>query len=154
MKPNHKIVQNIILLLVSGLAAGLMLSLIIFSSSCSSTTIEDIAPAEVTKIQQGDTSKIFIVDQTGKKWDVTHAVEKYHFVPEQFQFGLGPDAIPPILHPKFLRPGDVGYPDPFSPFLTIIYQIGDDVRAYPLFVMRYFEVANESIGGSKVAVGY
>ncbi len=153
MKSGNKNVQNFLLLLVSGLAAGLTLSLIVFSTSCSSTTIEDIAPAEVTKIQ-GDTSKIFIVDQTGKKWDVTHAVEKYHFVPEQFQFGLGPDAIPPILHPKFLRPGDIGYPNPTSPFLTIIYQVGDDIRAYPLFVMRYFEIANESIGSSKVAVGY
>ena len=44
-------------------------------------------PQDQNEDAQND-STVYIVDQTGKKWDVTHAQEKYGMDPEKFQFGL------------------------------------------------------------------
>ena len=84
--------------------------------------------------------KIFIKDNTGKNWDVTHAVNKYGFVPENFQFGLGPFAIRPILEPKMLNPEENGYPGNNEDFLVIGTTFNNDTRAYPLHVLSQHEV--------------
>jgi hypothetical protein len=45
--------------------------------------------------------KIFIQDQTGKSWDITHAVNRYGFAASYFQSGLGPFALTPITEPLY-----------------------------------------------------
>lgn len=67
-------------------------------------------------------NRIFIIDDTKKEWDTTHAVKKYGMRPENFQFGLGPDAIIPILNPTFLSPGDPNYPADSDNFLIFRYE--------------------------------
>ena len=106
--------------------------------------------AEVRR--EGD--KIIIVDQTGKSWDVTHAVNEYGFQAQAFQFGIGPFAIRPIQNPTMLLPGDPGYPSPQSDFLVIGYNHEGDKRAYPLYVMGSHEVVDEQFGQTHVAVAY
>ena len=103
---------------------------------------------------QPDDSTILIVDRTGKEWDVTHAVNEYGFIAEDFQFGLGPNAIRPIQNPQFLQPGDPDYPDTTEAFLVIGVEYANDARAYPINVLSRHEIANEEIGGDIVAVGY
>ena len=103
-------------------------------------------------VQRDD--RILIVDRTGKEWDVTHAVQKYGFVAENFQFGLGPFAIRPILKPEMLSPGDAGYPDPRETFLVLGTVINNEARAYPIPVMTWHEIADESFGETHVAVAY
>ena len=49
-----------------------------------------------------------ITDRTGKQWDITYAVQNYGFDPDGFQFGLGPDAIKPILDPQIVCEGEDG----------------------------------------------
>jgi len=128
------------------------------------TTLTDIEPAIVFTVidttkddQNSDSSQnktIWIVDKTGKKWDITHAVDRYEFIPENFQFGLGPFAIQPINDPIMLSPNDVGYPDPGDDQLVIGFSLNGLVRAYPLKYLAEHEVVNEQFGNNYVAVTY
>ena len=107
---------------------------------------------EAEVIRNGD--QIYIKDRTGKSWNVTHAVNQYGFAPEKFQFGLGPFAIPPILKPTMVEPGESGYPGNTESFLVIGTTFGDDTRAYPLNVLSRHEVADENFDTVHVAVAY
>lgn len=98
--------------------------------------------------------RIFIQDQTGKKWDVTHAVQEYGMDPDNFNFGLGPDAIPPIVNPVFLVPGDAGYPSPSRTFQVVGVTVSGESRAYPVSVLTGHEVVNDRFGSTYVAVTY
>ena len=120
---------------------------------CSGCTTDPLVspPAEVVN---GDDGRIFIVDLTGKKWDVTHAVEHYGFVAEEFQHGAGPKAIPPIDNPAMLSPGDRGYPSDTDISLVIGAIMGDDARAYSIRDLNPHEVVNESFGDVHVAVAW
>ena len=99
-------------------------------------------------------NKTFMVDRTGKSWDVTHAQGKYGFVPENFQFGLGPFAITPILNPRMLSRGENGYPSDANESQVIGTTLNSDTRAYPLNVLSRHEVADEQFGDTYVAVAY
>ncbi|UCH83604.1 MAG: DUF3179 domain-containing protein [Candidatus Latescibacterota bacterium] len=118
---------------------------------CFSITNEEEFPA-ATVTQDGD--RILIVDKTGKQWDVTHAVNAYGFDPSGFQFGLGPNAIPPIIDSGMLLPGDRYYPDDWDTFLVIGTTIGGESRAYPIHVLNRHEIVDESFGDVHVAVGW
>ncbi len=124
---------------------------ILFFISCDTRTIEpiDFSPPIV---QNQDS--ISIIDQTGKEWDITHAVRKYGMKAENFQYGKGPYAIRPIINPKLLSPGDQGYPGASSSFIVIGVNIDNDVRAYPLFLMKSYEIVDEIISDTHVAVAY
>jgi hypothetical protein len=97
---------------------------------------------------------IFIQDRTGKKWDVTTAVDEYGFEAEAFQYGLGPNAIRPLLEPRMLAPGDPGYPTDGDETVVLGTMINGESRAYPIAVLSRFEVANEAFGDTHVAVAY
>lgn len=98
--------------------------------------------------------QIFIVDRKGKEWDITHAVNVYGFLPQNFQFGVGIGAIPPILTPEFCQSGDPDFPSPDQTFLVLGFAVNGECRAYPLSIMRRFEVANDIFGSSFVTVAY
>jgi len=99
-------------------------------------------------------NKIILTDQTGKKWDVSHAVKKYGFEINRFEFGLGPFAIRPFIDPEFLSPGDTGYPADGADFLIMGTDIGGDARAYRITDMSWHEVADDQFGEAHVAVAY
>jgi hypothetical protein len=105
-------------------------------------------------VGNADESGIFITDRTGKQWDVTHARDKYGLQPENFQFGLGQNAIKPILLPKMLSPGDEGYPNENSTMLVMGINLNNNIRAYPISIMSQYEVADEVFGDAHVAVAY
>lgn len=110
-----------------------------------------LAPgAQITK----DGQQVFIVDRTGKRWDVTHAQQKYGMRAENFEFGLGPDAIRPINNPRMLSPGDPNYPASNLTFLVLGATLAGRSRAYPINIMSMVEIANERFGNQFVAVGY
>jgi hypothetical protein len=107
---------------------------------------------EAEVIRTGD--QIYIKDNTGKSWNVTHAVNEYGFVPENFQFGLGPFAIQPILNPRMVNEGEAGYPSNNDESLVIGTTLNGDTRAYPLNVLSRHEVADEKFDSTYVAVAY
>ena len=99
-------------------------------------------------------NKIVIVDRTGKSWDITHAVRKYGMVALNWNFGLGPNAIKPIINPRFHEPGDPEYPGPSDRLRVLGLSIDGDTRAYPVWVLSSHEVVNDVVGGQHVAVTY
>jgi len=98
--------------------------------------------------------QVFITDRTGKKWDVTHAVQKYGLNPGNFQYGLGPYAITPINNPEMLSPRDEGYPADNSGEAVIGLEIDGDARAYSIRTLSRHEVVNDRVGSKDIAVVY
>jgi hypothetical protein len=97
---------------------------------------------------------VYITDRNGMTWDVTHGVHYYGMNPDNFNYGLGTDAIPPILNPQFLSPGDAGYPAPSETFEVLGVTIEGESRAYPLQTLLSHEVADDIIGTSRIAPAY
>jgi hypothetical protein len=133
-----------------GFITIIIFALLLTSIGCELINSEDDDEAKVVRRD----GKIFIEDRTGKSWDVTHAVNNYGFIPEQFQFGLGPFAIRPILNPKMLERGEFGYPGVDDERLIIGTTINGDTRAYPLNVLNNHEVVDEQFDSTYVAVAY
>jgi hypothetical protein len=66
--------------------------------------------------------------------------------------GPPPDGIPPIDRPRFLRPAQVHFLSASEPVLAL--QIGADARAYPVQILIWHEIVNDTVGGIPVAVTY
>ena len=66
--------------------------------------------------------------------------------------GPGPDGIPAIDHPRFLRPAQVSFLSADEPVLAL--QIGADARAYPVQILIWHEIVNDTVGRVPVAVTY
>lgn len=60
------------------------------------------------------------------------------------------DGIPALLAPKFVAADDAGFLDPGD--LVVGFQSGDEARAYPLRILNWHEVVNDSVGGAAIAV--
>ncbi len=116
---------------------------------CADFGLSPPGPAAVVK----DDGTTFIVDRTGKRWDVGHS-SQYGFKASKYQFGLGPNAIRPIMLPTMLTPGQPGYPHDDDNFRVMGVVLGDLIRAYPIGPMSRHEVANEQFGQAHVAVAY
>jgi len=93
--------------------------------------------------------KIYIVDKTGYKWDVTQA-GSIGFKPEKFQYGIGKDAILP-LDASGLSNDKKDVPDDLR---IIGVEEGTSAQAYSVQKLRSHEVANSAIGSKPIAVGY
>jgi hypothetical protein len=66
--------------------------------------------------------------------------------------GPPPDGIPPIDEPKFLRPSDVGFLADNEPVLA--FEIDGDARAYPVQILMWHEVVNDTVAGIPVTITY
>lgn len=66
--------------------------------------------------------------------------------------GPPPDGIPAIDEPKFLRPGDVDFLGDTEPVLAV--EIGGEARAYPVQILMWHEIVNDTISGIPIAVTY
>ena len=66
--------------------------------------------------------------------------------------GPPPDGIPAIDHPRFLRTAQVSFLSASEPVLAL--QIGADTRAYPVQILIWHEIVNDTVDGVPVAVTY
>ncbi len=123
---------------------------LLFAFACGKTSNNVTQPN--TSGEQGNRKTI--VDRTGKEWDVSHAFLKYQMKPDKFQFGLGPNAIRPILNPRHLQPGQSGYPADARNFLILGTSLEGETRAYSIDKLSFHEVADEKFGNVHVAVAY
>ncbi len=122
----------------------------LFSAACSEKeTLAGLNPGDSSA-----TKTITITDQDGYDWDITHAVQRYHWNPDLFRFGLGIDRIKPINNPQFFLPGDQGYPDSLDIFQVLGIEINGDARAYALSILKSHEIVNDQFGEQPVAVAY
>ena len=66
--------------------------------------------------------------------------------------GPPPDGIPPIDEPLFLNPDDVDFLADNEPVLAL--EINGDARAYPVQILTWHEIVNDTVGGIPVSVTY
>jgi hypothetical protein len=66
--------------------------------------------------------------------------------------GPPPDGIPAIRNPKFDRAADVDFLEPDEPVLVL--RVGDAERAYPVQILIWHEIANDTIEDVPVVVSY
>jgi len=66
--------------------------------------------------------------------------------------GPPPDGIPPIDEPRFLPVTDVDFLADNEPVLAL--DIDGDARAYPVQIMTWHEIVNDTLGDVPVAVSY
>jgi len=130
---------------------ALMVALLVAGFTVTGCSLSD---TEVEEIAQDPTKPVVLVDQTGKRWDITTAVFKYEMAVSGFEFGLGPYAIKPLIEPPLLSPGDINYPPDDTPFQILGVSINGDSRAYGKLDIVRHEVVDEVVGGVPVAVAY
>jgi len=66
--------------------------------------------------------------------------------------GPPPDGIPSVDEPKFLTPSEVDFLEENEPVLAL--DVDGDVRAYPVQIMMWHEIVNDTVGGLPIAVSY
>ncbi len=74
-------------------------------------------------------------------------IDQSDFVPV-----LGPDRIPAIDEPRCLTVGEVDFLDEAAAVVTVT--VDGDTRAYPLEILTWHELVNDTIGGRPVTVSY
>jgi hypothetical protein len=93
--------------------------------------------------------RIYIEDRTGYKWDITEA-QKRGFKPHRFNYGLGKDAFTPLQDEDL---SDDQLPRR-SKTKIIGISVGDESHAYSINRLVHHEIANTTISGDAIAVGY
>ena len=92
---------------------------------------------------------IYIVDQTGERWDITQAVS-IGFDPRYFEFGIGRNAFEPLDESDWQSDSDNS---PSKQRIIGVARNGD-AHAYSVNRLRYHETANTFLGEEAVVAGY
>jgi hypothetical protein len=66
--------------------------------------------------------------------------------------GPPPDGIPPIDHPEFQPADQIDWLEDLEPLLSLT--VGGETRGYPLQVMTWHEIVNDTVGDVPVTVTY
>jgi hypothetical protein len=108
-------------------------------------SIHDTSSSVVIK----EDERIYIVDRTGERWDVTQAVS-LGFDPDGFDFGLGKNAFTP-LDDSLLTNNTADVPRSAR---VIGVADGSGAKAYTISRLMGHEISNSSIGKDPVAVSF
>ncbi len=75
-------------------------------------------------------------------------------VPQQEILSGGPpkDGIPAILEPNFVQPAEAGFLDESDDVIGV--RIGNQARAYPIKILNWHEVVNDTINGVPIVVTF
>ena len=96
-----------------------------------------------------ENERIYIVDRTGERWDITQAVS-LGFDPDGFDFGLGKNAFTP-LDDSLLTDNTADVP---SGARVIGVADGSTAKAYTISRLMGHEISNSTIGQEPVAVSF
>lgn len=75
-------------------------------------------------------------------------------VPKDEILSGGPpkDGIPAILSPKFIRPGEAEFLEPDDQVIGV--RVSDEAMAYPVKILNWHEVVNDTINGVPIVVTF
>ena len=62
------------------------------------------------------------------------------------------DGIPAILKPEFIKPAEAGYLNPDDPVIGI--EIAGESKVYPIKILNWHEVVNDTVGGVPITVTF
>ena len=100
-----------------------------------------------TALKEGD--KIYIVDQTGERWDITQAVS-LGFNPRYFEFGIGRNAFTPLSEDNWQETPV----DEHSQMRVIGITGNGEAHAYSIAKLWSHETANTYLGSQPIVAGY
>lgn len=112
----------------------------------------DAAPVEVGQVPASPTEDVPSALVAALGGDVDGLPTPLVPLDELRSGGPPPDGIPPIDEPVFVRAGSVDFLDDSEPVLAL--DVDGDSRAYPVQVMIWHEIVNDTVGGVPVAVTY
>ncbi|MFZ5558477.1 MAG: DUF3179 domain-containing protein [Pseudomonadota bacterium] len=93
------------------------------------------------------------VSASRTEWPKTDFSKRSVEMSEIMSGGPPKDGIPPIDRPRFAAPAAVSsWLMPSEPVVAL--EIGGDARAYPLQILTYHEIVNDTVGGTPVAVTF
>lgn len=107
-----------------------------------------VFPAQGARVER-ENDTVYIVDRLGERWDVTQA-KSLGFIPSQFQYGIGRHAFqtlddrPMTAEPEYVN----------DTMRVIGVAAGEAAKAWSVRKLSRHEIANSSIGGDAIAVGY
>jgi len=115
------------------------------------------------QVEAGDDGEVVTVEQVASspREDTTSALENPTAggLPsplidpnELLAGGPPPDGIPAIDEPKFVRASSATFLEDDEPVLAI--EVDGEARAYPIQIMTWHEIVNDTIGGRPVTVSY
>ncbi len=75
-------------------------------------------------------------------------------VPQSDILSGGPpkDGIPALLEPKFVDAADAGFLDPQDPVIGVV--LSGQAKAYPIKILNWHEVVNDTVGDAPIAVTF
>jgi hypothetical protein len=126
------------------LIAALALTVIVVAAC------DDDQPSTTDRGRGGGPADVLRVDTSGWETDFSK-----HSVPlSEFQSGGPPrDGIPPVDEPKpTTQAGAEEWLSEREPVLAV--EVGDRARAYPLQILVWHEIVNDTLGGRPIAVTY
>ena len=107
-----------------------------------------VFPAQGARVEYEE-ERVYIVDRLGERWDVTQA-KSLGFIPSQFQYGIGRHTF------KTLDDGHLDSEPKYANDAMRVIGIaeGEEAKAWSVRKLSRHEIANSSIGGDAIAVGY
>lgn len=112
----------------------------------------ELAPVELDRIEPSEPNVTASGLAIYRGEDVAGAPEPLVALDEIRSGGPPPDGIPSIDDPKFIGVDAVDFLDDNEPVLAV--DIDGDVRAYPVQILMWHEIVNDTVGGVPVAVTY
>jgi hypothetical protein len=106
-----------------------------------------VASAAARVIEDG--KHIYLLDQTGERWDITQAVS-IGFEPHSFEFGIGRNAFRPLEESDWTN--DEGGHE--RNFRVIGISDGEEAHAYSVSKLSRHEIANTMLASDPIAAGY
>lgn len=98
-------------------------------------------------VKEGE--KVYIVDQTGERWDITQAVS-IGFNPRYFEFGIGRNAFNPLDGSNWKSTPE----DKYNQMRVIGVTGNGDAHAYSVAKLWSHETANTFLGAEPIVAGY
>src|SRR5713226_8035383 len=90
--------------------------------------------------------------EASAEWLKTDESKRLVPLDEIISGGPRPDGIPAIDRPAFIAAEQATWLTPKEPVLAL--EIGRDARAYPLQILMWHEIVNDTVGGRPVVVTY
>jgi len=88
--------------------------------------------------------KTTLIDINNREWDITHAVNEYGMIKENFHFGVGFGTIASLDNPMILKNDNPLFPDSDSSFAIFGAEISREQRAYSRGELIKHEILNDS----------
>ncbi len=113
---------------------------------------EAVSRPDMTLIPLQEDEQEAVAKWKNRGWQTDFSIKSVH-LSEITQAAAFRDVIPPIDDPQFLQASELSDAIPGNEPIAVLQQ-GEIVKAYPLRILTWHEIVNDSVGGAPVAATY